>query len=208
MSYHGIVTDMLPSGSSRTMTARTSQETNVSSLPVAIRPSSESSFQAKPDAVAAPNKNAYQSVMPGGETLAPAEPGYNEIPETSSRGDTKDRSMNYTMLNAAAKATQPAYQPSTYVPVATNISLSRLASAAASGATKRVAASSLPALVNAMSAAFNPAVAPVVVDAAPPSAPPVVVVEEEPWYKSPAVMGIGILLLVAGGYALYKSQGT
>lgn len=205
MSYHGIVKDMLPTGTS--VTARASRQTNVSNLPVAARPSAESSFQAQPEAVAAPNKNAYQSVMPGGESLAPSEPGYNDVPETSSRGDTKDRSMNYTMLNAAAKATQPSYQP-TYVPVATNISLSRLASAAASGATKKVAASSLPALVNARSAAFSPAMAPVVVDSAPPEAPPVVVVEEEPWYKSPAVMGIGILLLVAGGYALYKSQGT
>ena len=41
-----------------------------------------------------------------------------------------------------------------------------------------------------------------------PTAPPPVVVEE-PWYKTPtgmAVAGIGILALLAGGYALYKSQ--
>lgn len=32
-------------------------------------------------------------------------------------------------------------------------------------------------------------------------------VEEEPFYKHPAVIGGGILLLLAAGYALYKSQG-
>jgi hypothetical protein len=66
--------------------------------------------------------------------------------------------------------------------------------------------------------AVNPstvAVVPPSLDVSPPqispSAPPPPVVVEEPWYKTPtgmAVAGIGILALLAGGYALYKSQGT
>jgi hypothetical protein len=147
--------------------------------------------------------------MPAGESVDSVDSGYDGTVKTTSRGDTKDPTMNYTILNAAAKATQPSYQPS-YVPVSKNISLSTLARAAGTIPVSRAASSSLPALIDTRSVALNPAVAPERTDAAPPvtSAPPVVVVEEEPWYKSPAVMGIGILLLVAGGYALYKSQGT
>lgn len=182
----------------------------MAALQTANRPSVQSSIQAQPDATASSSGSAYQTVMPAVETADSADSGYDDVLKTTSRGDTKERSMNYAILNAAPKATTLPFKPASYAPVPKNISLSTLARAAGTIPVSRAGSLSVPGLIDTRSVALNPAFAPVAVDTAPPvpAAPPVVVVEEEPWYKSPAVMGIGILLLVAGGYALYKSQGT
>ena len=220
MSYHGIVTDMLPSSGSRNtaLSANTALRRSPSGAQQATFMSSlDQGNQEQATAIdAAPLRNdtQAQTSMTGSSSGSSDQTMYNEVESRSSQElkvthnqPTRERSMP---TNFASRVDIAAYQkPATTSKSSGSYRFISFVSPKVAPKTE-VSPATLAALRSVPKEMLETPVS-LPPDYVPPdvNAPPVVV--EEPWYKTPtgmAVAGIGILALLAGGYALYKSQGA
>jgi len=237
VSYHGIVTDMLPSSGSRITAVPTNtavrsggngsqQATFMSSLDqgnqeqaVAIDAApSHNETQAQPDATAQTSGSTKQTQYNAVESRRSQEL------KTAQNQPTRERSMaNFASMvdiaayqKPAATSTSGSYRfISSVSPIAAPKTTVSPGTLAALRAVNPSTVAVVPPSLDVSPPQISPSAPPPPVVVSPPqispSAPPPPVVVEEPWYKTPtgmAVAGIGILALLAGGYALYKSQGT